>query len=169
MSVKIELQWGADLARGATATLPSLAEFRTWTRAAVPRDLGDAVVVIRVVGEDESAFLNRRYRRKRGPTNVLSFPAHLAAEVNDPLLGDLVICAPVVAREAREQGKTAQAHWAHMTVHGTLHLLGYDHLRKADAVVMEALEVRVLHALGFPNPYSDQKNVTHNGRRRTNP
>jgi probable rRNA maturation factor len=169
MTAKVELQLGADLTRSVASAAPSIADFRKWVRATVPQDAGDALVVIRIVSEDESAFLNRRYRRKRGSTNVLSFPAQLAPDVDDPLLGDLVICAPVVVREAREQGKIVRAHWAHMTVHGTLHLLGYDHVRKTDAAAMEALELRVMNKLGFPDPYSDQTNVTHNGRRRTNP
>src|SRR5690554_8049362 len=99
-----------------------------------------------------SADLNHRYRGKNSPTKVLSFPADLPPELGLPLLGDLVVCADVVAREAAEQGKTPSAHWAHMLVHGTLHLLGYDHINDAEAEVMEALETAIVTALGFAPP-----------------
>ena len=110
-----------------------------------------------IVDEEESAALNSRYRGKRGPTNVLSFGTEPpAAAIDGELLplGDLVICAAVVQREAREQGKPARAHWAHMVVHGVLHLKGFDHEKARDAEVMEAREREVLAALGFPDPYS---------------
>lgn len=110
----------------------------------------DASLSIRVVGTAESRRLNRTWRGKDKPTNVLSFPA---PATQSPLLGDLAICAPVVAREAREQGKSAQAHWAHMVVHGVLHLLGYDHELDRDAAVMEARETALLANFGYANPY----------------
>ena len=112
--------------------------------------------LIRLVDEAESRQLNRDYRGKDRPTNVLSFPFEAPPEVLTPLLGDLVICAPVVVREAREQGKPADAHWAHMLVHGVLHLLGYDHLEPAEADEMEALERDILAGLGFPDPYREE-------------
>ena len=113
------------------------------------------IVTIRIVNTAESRRLNRQWRGKDKPTNVLSFPAgDLPDEADERELGDLVICAPVVAREAREQGKPAKAHWAHMVAHGVLHLLGFDHERERDANVMEALEIRLLHRLGYANPYS---------------
>ncbi|MEQ8801519.1 MAG: rRNA maturation RNase YbeY, partial [Haliea sp.] len=115
----------------------------------------DAEVCLRLVGEAEMSALNRDYRGKTGPTNVLSFPAGLPPELELPLLGDIVICTPVVAREAAEQGKAPAAHWAHMAVHGSLHLLGHDHVEEADAVAMEALETTILAQLGFPCPYPD--------------
>jgi probable rRNA maturation factor len=134
------------------AGLPGVRQLNRWITAAAP-SLQEAEVVVRIVGEAESAQLNRRYRRRGGPTNVLSFrfeaPAH--AEVN--LLGDLVICAPVIAREAREQGKCEAAHWAHMVVHGMLHLQGYDHKTQAQAREMEGLEIEIMASLGYPNPY----------------
>jgi probable rRNA maturation factor len=102
-----------------------------------------------VVGPAESRALNRRYRGKDKPTNVLSFPCEAPGE-----LGDVVICAPVVAREAREQGKAVAAHWAHMVVHGVLHLRGFDHIRAAQAKVMEARERAILARLSFPDPYT---------------
>ncbi len=97
--------------------------------------------------------LNGQFRNKPRPTNVLSFPSDIPAELELPLLGDIVICAPVVRSEAAEQDKTLQAHWAHMTVHGSLHLLGYDHIDDDEAELMEALETRVLAGLGLPCPY----------------
>jgi probable rRNA maturation factor len=110
-------------------------------------------VAIRIVDADEGQALNLQYRGRDYATNVLSFPADLPPGVNLPLIGDLVICAPVVAREAAEQGKKPTDHWAHMTVHGTLHLLGYDHMEDAEAEAMEALETRILAGLGIADPY----------------
>ena len=118
---------------------------------AVVRAMSDASLSIRVVGAAESRRLNRTWRGKDKPTNVLSFPA---PATQSPVLGDLAICAPVVAREAREQGKSAQAHWAHMVVHGVLHLLGYDHELDRDAAVMEARETALLANFGYANPYA---------------
>jgi probable rRNA maturation factor len=99
--------------------------------------------------------LNEYYRHKAGSTNVLSFPFEVPEGVLSHLLGDLVICAAVVEREAREQGKDLEAHWAHMVVHGMLHLQGYDHISETDAAVMEAEEIAILNSLGFPNPYEE--------------
>lgn len=137
----------------ADENIPSEEDFRSWVAAALPADKLNSELTIRVVGFDESRSLNAQYRQKDKPTNVLSFPSELPPELQIPLLGDLVICAGVVEREALEQGKTLLAHWAHMVVHGTLHLLGYDHETDADAEVMEALETRILGTLGFPAPY----------------
>ena len=113
----------------------------------------DAEVSIRVVDTNESQMLNREYRHQDKPTNVLSFPAELDAIIELPLLGDLVICAPVVENEAQQQQKTSTAHWAHMIIHGTLHLIGYDHIDDNDAEIMEALETQILTNLGFNAPY----------------
>lgn len=137
----------------ADENIPSEEDFRSWVAAALPADKLNSELTIRVVGFDESRSLNAQYRQKDKPTNVLSFPSELPPDLQIPLLGDLVICAGVVEREALEQGKTLLAHWAHMVVHGTLHLLGYDHETDADAEVMEALETRILGTLGFPAPY----------------
>ncbi len=126
--------------------MPPAGQLRTWASAARGRARGAATV--RVVGPAESRRLNRRYRKKDRPTNVLSFPYDDPGE-----LGDVVICAAVVNREAREQGKRPAAHWAHMVVHGVLHLRGYDHIRPADAKVMEARERAILAGLSFPDPY----------------
>ena len=135
---------------------PSAEMLRAWARHA----LGSAArgeLTLRIVDEDESAALNNKYRGKRGPTNVLSFGAEpLPDAVGTELLplGDLVICAAVVQREAREQGKPAPAHWAHMVVHGVLHLQGFEHETSTEAATMEARERELLAALGFPDPYS---------------
>ncbi len=111
------------------------------------------VVSIRVVGAARSRTLNARYRRKDRPTNVLSFAGPGAIPDGRCFLGELIICAPVVAREARAQGKSAEAHWAHMTVHGILHLFGFDHEHGAEARKMAAKEVQILDRLGFSDPY----------------
>jgi probable rRNA maturation factor len=143
-----------DFQNASTApSLPEETQFQRWAEAAAPD--GDAEVVIRVVDEAESAELNGQYRGKAGPTNVLSFPFEVPAGVPNDLLGDLIVCAPVVEREASEQGKSFEAHWAHMIVHGMLHLRGYDHTKESEAAVMEAEEIAILQRLGFPNPYEE--------------
>lgn len=137
--------------------VPAAASFRKWVAAALEGRIREADLAIRVVGEDEGRALNRHYRGRDYATNVLSFPAELPEGLPEgvtmPLLGDLVICAPVVAREAAEQGKKPADHWAHLTVHGALHLLGWDHEDEADAEAMETLERQVLAGLGVPDPY----------------
>lgn len=133
--------------------LPAAADVERWVLAALAGQRDDAELSIRIVDIAESQTLNARYRGKDKPTNVLSFPADLPEELQLPLLGDLVICAPVVAREAQEQHKLLEHHWAHMVVHGTLHLLGYDHIEDADAEVMERLEITILQGLDIPDPY----------------
>lgn len=133
--------------------LPAPEELRTWIRTVLTERVEEAEVTLRIVGEAEGAALNHRYRGGRGPTNVLAFPFDAPVKLELPLLGDVVICAPVVQREAAEQRKEAQAHWAHMVVHGTLHLLGYDHQTPLQAQQMESLEKTILATLGFPNPY----------------
>jgi len=134
--------------------LPGVASITGWARAALyGSGAGTADVTVRLVAQAESADLNKRYRGKRGATNVLSFTYGLAPGTTG-LAGDLVICAPVVQREAVQQDKRPRAHWAHMVVHGILHLRGFDHVRKTDAEIMEALEIRILRRLGFSNPYA---------------
>ncbi|MBN8735280.1 MAG: rRNA maturation RNase YbeY [Xanthomonadales bacterium] len=135
--------------------VPSAASFRRWVEAALAgaRYHNPAELAIRIVGTREGRTLNWQYRGKHYATNVLSFPVELPRGVTSPLLGDLVICAPVVAREAREQGKAPRDHYAHLTVHGVLHLLGHDHQDAADAAHMEGLETRILATLGIGNPY----------------
>jgi probable rRNA maturation factor len=131
--------------------IPTTATLRQWARESIGGD-PPGELTIRIVDEAESASLNGRFRQKPKPTNVLSFP-YEAEALDEPILGDLVICAPVVAREAGEQGKSADSHWAHMVVHGVLHLLGYDHENDEDAEKMEARELEILARLGFSDPY----------------
>lgn len=132
-----------------TARLPTRAQFRRWARAALERD---ARITLRVVGALEGRALNRRFRGRSRPTNVLSFTLARA-----PLLeGDIALCAPVIAREARAQGKERAAHYAHLVVHGVLHLQGYDHATGRQARRMERREARIVTALGYPDPYKEQ-------------
>lgn len=143
-----------DLQIATTATnIPSEASLLRVLTAAVSPFQEEAEVTIRIVDEAESQQLNFDYREKDKPTNVLSFPFQAPPGIELPLLGDLVICAQVVAREAEEQNKPLEAHWAHMVIHGSLHLLGFDHINDADAEEMEAEEVQILQDLGYANPY----------------
>jgi probable rRNA maturation factor len=150
--------------------IPLDEQFTHWVNSALQHPSVHAVheiaqhteLSIRIVDAVESQQLNRDYRQQDKPTNVLSFPAEIPDFVDTPLLGDLVICAPIVATEAQQQHKTTQAHWAHMTIHGTLHLLGYDHIDDDDAELMEALEVKLLAALGFSSPYEMNTPYTTN-------
>lgn len=143
-----------DLQLAATASgLPTEPQFQQWLEAAILPFQTDAEVTVRIVDNSESQQLNFDYRGKDKPTNVLSFPFQCPPGIELPLLGDLVICAPVVEHEAAEQGKALTAHWAHMVVHGSLHLLGFDHINDDDAEQMEAEEVTILQQLGFSNPY----------------
>ncbi|WP_395119782.1 rRNA maturation RNase YbeY [Rhodanobacter sp. FW102-FHT14D06] len=138
------------------AGLPAPASFRRWVEAALrgAKRRKPAELSIRIVDAAEGRTLNRDYRGKDYATNVLSFPAELPPGVVLPLIGDLAICAPVVLREAAEQGKLPRDHWAHLTVHGVLHLLGYDHIVETEAEAMEALETRILAGLGIADPYT---------------
>jgi probable rRNA maturation factor len=151
MTLAVDVQYGTR-----HPWAPSARRLGEWARAAVGRAGANTTLSIRVVTTAESCRLNREYRGKDRPTNVLSFPMGAvpeAAGVGPLPLGDLAICARVVAREAREQRKTLAAHWAHMVVHGTLHLIGYDHEVEADAQRMERRERTVLRGLGFADPY----------------
>jgi probable rRNA maturation factor len=151
--LELDLQVASD-----AATLPSEAQFRAWCEAGLRQRTADSELTIRLVDEAEGRELNHTYRQRDYATNVLSFPADVPDEMLDiPLLGDLVICVPVVVREAQEQGKTLEAHWAHLVIHGCLHLLGYDHIEDAEAEEMEALERTLLAELGHPDPYADHE------------
>ena len=134
--------------------LPNEANFLHWCTAALaPDNKKSSHICLRLMNPDEIQALNQQFRRKDAPTNVLSFPCDLPKGVQSDLIGDIAICPQVVMQEAAEQNKSEHAHWAHMIVHGTLHLLGYDHINEQDAQVMEQLEVRILSGLGFANPY----------------
>jgi probable rRNA maturation factor len=148
-----------DLVRAGRDWAPTVAEIRTWATAALGRRAAGAELAVRVVRPAESKRLNARYRGRNRPTNVLSFPVpELPATATGPHaaprpLGDLVICARVVRDEARQQHKSIKAHWAHLVIHGALHLLGYDHERDEEARRMERREVAVLKRFGITNPY----------------
>ena len=141
------------------AGVPAAVSFRKWVAAALEGRIREADLAIRIVDEKDGRALTHHYRGKDYATNVLSFPAELPEGlpkgVKLPLLGDLVLCAPVVAREAKEQGKPLNAHYAHLTVHGCLHLLGWDHEEPREAEAMEQLEREILAGLGLPDPYRD--------------
>lgn len=137
------------------AWVPSRGRMQRWAQTALGRGASGCEIAVYVVGAARSRALNARYRQRDHATNVLSFPA-TALPIAPRPLGDLVICASVLEREARQQGKSLQAHWAHLFVHGVLHLAGYDHEGAADAGRMERREIRVLRELGFDNPYRNQ-------------
>ncbi|KDM91201.1 rRNA maturation RNase YbeY [Photobacterium galatheae] len=150
MSIYLDLQFATAEEGG----MPTEADFQRWLEAAVTPFQADAEVTVRLVDEAESQTLNRDYRGKDKPTNVLSFPFEAPPGVELELLGDLIICRQVVEKEAEEQNKPLLAHWAHMVVHGSLHLLGYDHIEDDEAEEMEALETEIMQGLGFANPYA---------------
>lgn len=135
--------------------LPGEAQFQTWIDAALADQDQEFEVVIRLVDEAESAQLNQEYRGKTGPTNVLSFEFEVPDGIPLNLLGDLVICAPLVEKEALEQHKLVAHHWAHLVIHGVLHLRGFDHLDDAEADEMETKEIAILEQLNIPNPYQE--------------
>lgn len=134
-------------------TVPSRNAFQRWINCALAQFKMDSEITIRIVDTAESAKLNKTYRNKAGATNILSFPFEAPPDIQLPILGDLVICAPLIFKEAKEQNKPLLAHWAHITIHGALHLLGYDHIKNKDAKIMENLEIKLLKQLGYKNPY----------------
>ncbi len=150
-NIRIDLQNDLRL-----PTVPDIGLLKRWVQAALQQDYDSLEQTIRVVDEAESRQLNHSYRGKDSSTNVLSFVAEDCEYLDYAVLGDLVICAPVVEREAQAQHKTAEAHWAHMVVHGMLHLQGLDHIEESQARQMENLEIGILSRLGFENPYSSR-------------
>ena len=145
---------------------PKPEAFESWVATALSGDHARwrptviAEVSIQVVDSEEMTRFNHQYRGKESDTNVLSFPVDADLQKQTGLLGDLIICSDVVQREAQQQSKTPEHHWAHMTIHGTLHLLGYDHIADEDAELMEAIEVARLAQLSIPNPYNQTENLT---------
>ena len=135
--------------------LPSADQLQRWVDMALSGHPSDTELVIRIVDKEESSRLNEQYRHKQGPTNILSFPFEIPEGVPLNLLGDLDICAPVVAEEAEDQNKLLEDHWAHIVVHGVLHLLGYDHIDEIDAEEMERKEIAILAQLDISNPYNE--------------
>lgn len=150
MSVEVVVQYAA----GPLTALPSKKTITLWVKAALAGRREEAQVTVRIVDEEEGSELNQRWRKRAGPTNVLSFPSTGLEQIAPALLGDIVICAPVVEREAQHQRKALRAHWAHMVIHGTLHLLGLDHIEEQQALIMEQLETEILGRLGYADPYS---------------
>ncbi|WP_133011652.1 rRNA maturation RNase YbeY [Marinomonas flavescens] len=148
-----DLELDLQIATLATDNLPSFEDFSRWIKVALPTIGDEFEVTVRLVDEEESLALNSEYRGKDKSTNVLSFPFEAPMDLDVPLLGDLVICTQVVNREAEEQQKTALDHWAHLTIHGILHLRGYDHIDDDEAEEMEALEIQLLASLGISDPY----------------
>ncbi|MEO9273347.1 rRNA maturation RNase YbeY [Marinomonas sp. 5E14-1] len=142
-----------QIATDAVDNLPSEADFRLWVEKALPTSGDEFEITIRIVDEEESHALNHEYRGKDKPTNVLSFPFEAPPGLELPLLGDLVICTQVVEKEAKEQQKPLLHHWAHMTVHGILHLRGYDHINDDEAEEMESIETELLASLSISDPY----------------
>ncbi|MDX1304458.1 rRNA maturation RNase YbeY [Photobacterium sp.] len=153
MAIYLDLQHATESQEG----LPSEVEFQCWLDAAVTPFQADAEVTIRLVDEEESHALNHEYRGKDKSTNVLSFPFDAPPGIELDLLGDLIICRQVVEKEAAEQNKPLNAHWAHMVVHGSLHLLGYDHIEDDEAEEMESLETEIMVKMGFTDPYAEEK------------
>lgn len=152
-NVIIDLQIASEDA----TNLPSVEQIQLWANAAIRAENSQPEMTVRIVDEEESHHLNLTYRGKDKPTNVLSFPFECPDEIELPLIGDLVICRQVVEREATEQEKPLMAHWAHMIVHGSLHLLGYDHIEDDEAEEMERLETEIMLSLGFTYPYIIEK------------
>jgi probable rRNA maturation factor len=151
VTVTVDLQIAYD------GQVPDRTLFQQWVEAAFKEDVTeDCELSIRLVEVTESAELNQTYRAKSGPTNVLSFPFDAPIPMEPILLGDLVICVPIVEREAQEQVKQLEHHWAHLVVHGCLHLLGYDHIENDQAEGMEAFEIEILQTLAIDNPYLEQ-------------
>jgi len=149
MEIHLDVQREVD-------ALPKDDEILKWvSEVLISEQYGNTELTVRFVSEEESAELNKQYRNKTGATNVLSFPFDAPAEVEINLLGDLVICTEVVKQQAKEQKKQELAHWAHMIVHGTLHLLGYDHQNSTEANIMETKEIQILSQLGYSDPYRE--------------
>jgi probable rRNA maturation factor len=145
--ITIDVQYASG-----NSDIPDKKKLTRWAEACLESFVEDAELTIRIVGEEEISRLNKTWRGFDMPTNVLSFPAG-GNEIVPQLLGDVVICAPIINKEASEQNKTLDAHWAHMVIHGILHLMGYDHTHKHDAEEMEALEIKKLKLLKYPDPY----------------
>lgn len=160
MTVHVDVEIASD-----ATTLPPVDSIVRWVRSATAAAgrASDLEISVRIVDEAEMQDLNRNFRGQDKLTNVLSFPAGdirgLPADAGSPL-GDIVVCAAVVRREARQQGKAPDDHWAHMLVHGTLHLLGFDHIEDADADIMEGMEIRILKDMGVANPYKESPRET---------
>lgn len=144
----------------AAQVVPDRFSLQRWVDETLQDKLETAEMCIRIVDEEESQQLNMQYREKNQSTNVLAFPVKIKEDLDQkqPYIGDLVICAPVVTREAIDQDKALMTHWAHIVIHGTLHLLGYDHIKDDEAEIMEGIEIEIMQRLGFTNPYETEEN-----------
>ena len=138
--------------------VPLLSQFQQWANAAYLKD-ADVVASMQVLSLNDMQTLNRDFSGKDKPTNVLSFPMELPEQVDINLLGDLALCAEVINAEAKQQNKSQEAHWAHMVVHGMLHLQSYDHIESDEAEVMESLEIKILQDMGISNPYHSTNEI----------
>lgn len=150
VTIELELQIASSI-----KTLPHPSQFREWVSVVLWQRIDTAELTIRIVDEDEMVSLNEQYRHKEGSTNVLSFPYEPIPGILSRSLGDIVICAPVIERESEQNDKPLLSHWAHMVIHGTLHLLGYDHQTDEETKDMQGLETEILLKLGFQPPYGD--------------
>ena len=148
MTIEVDVQYATDF-----PDLPDEKQFRYWVETALKDLKGNAELTIRIVDEAEGTQLNEQWRKSKGPTNVLSFSNKGVSEIAPDFLGDIVICAPVGAQEAKEQNKNRHAHWAHMVIHGILHLNDFDHINPEDADRMEGIEINILEKLKYKNPY----------------
>lgn len=155
---QITIQHATNLSR-----VPTDTNLRNWAQLALLSKVEDAELTIRIVDIAEMTELNETYRKKKGPTNVLSFPFETPKDItlDTTILGDIIICADVVNQEAHDQHKNVEAHWAHMVIHGVFHLLGYDHVKDKEAAIMEALETATMQQLGFSNPYELGDDIKH--------
>ncbi|MEZ8797154.1 rRNA maturation RNase YbeY [Vibrio cyclitrophicus 1F53] len=153
MSIELDLQLAVENEQG----LPTKQDIQLWLNKTIPQFQENAELTVRIVDTQESHQLNHEYRGKDKPTNVLSFPFEAPPGIELDLLGDLIICRQVVEKEAEEQNKPLLAHWAHMVVHGSLHLLGYDHIEDDEAEEMESLETEIMQTMGFEDPYILEK------------
>ncbi|MEG3693189.1 rRNA maturation RNase YbeY [Vibrio coralliirubri] len=153
MSIELDLQLAVENEQG----LPTEQDIQLWLNKTIPQFQENAELTVRIVDTQESHQLNHEYRGKDKPTNVLSFPFEAPPGIELDLLGDLIICRQVVEKEAEEQSKPLLAHWAHMVVHGSLHLLGYDHIEDDEAEEMESLETEIMQSMGFEDPYILEK------------
>ena len=168
MSVQLDIQRADDLSESLEEP-PSISLLSNWAQSAWQGSESlDPIISLRIVSMTESQQLNHDYRGKNNPTNVLSFPMEIMMDIDDEsmaeimpelILGDLAICAEVVESEAHQQQKTSQAHWAHMVVHGMLHLQGYDHIDDHEAEEMESLETKIMQQLCFSDPYQDNNGL----------
>jgi probable rRNA maturation factor len=151
MNISVDVQYDLNY-----PDLPKEKNIKNWVNKAIQDNINNVELTVRIVDKKEGAQLNETWRKSPGPTNVLSFNYNDTETHIENLLGDIVLCAPVIIKEADEQGKSHDAHWAHMVIHGTLHLAGYDHIKPEDAKVMENIEIKILKELGFEDPYNNQ-------------